>query len=148
MAVERWDPFRDVVSLRDAMNSLLQESFVRPPSGPGQAGPSTLALDVAENENEFVIHASLPGVKPEDLQISVHGDILTIRGESKFEEEKKGHTWHLRERRHGTYQRSLSLGTPVQADKANAQFEQGVLTLTLPKAEAARPKQIKVGGPS
>jgi HSP20 family protein len=148
MAVERWDPFRDVVSLRDAMNSLLQESFVRPPSGPGQAGPSTLALDVAENESEFVIHASLPGVKPEDLQISVHGDVLTIRGESKFEEEQKGHTWHLRERRHGTYQRSLSLGTPVQADKANAQFEHGVLTLTLPKAEAARPKQIKVGGPS
>ena len=148
MAVERWDPFRDVVSLRDAMNSLLQESFVRPPSGPGQAGPSTLALDVAENENEFVIHASLPGVKPEDLQIAVHGDVLTIRGESKFEEEKKGHTWHLRERRHGTYQRSLSLGTPVNADKANAQFEQGVLTLTLPKAEAAQPKQIKVGGPS
>lgn len=148
MAVERWDPFRDVVSLRDAMNSLLQESFVRPPSGPGQAGPSTLALDVAENENEFVIHASLPGVKPEDLQIAVHGDVLTIRGESKFEEEKKGHTWHLRERRHGTSQRSLSLGTPVNADKANAQFEHGVLTLTLPKAEAARPKQIKVGGPS
>jgi HSP20 family protein len=148
MAVERWDPFRDVVSLRDAMNSLLQESFVRPPFRPGQAGPSTLALDVAENESEFVIHASLPGVKPEDLQISVHGDVLTIRGESKFEEEKKGHTWHLRERRHGTYQRSLSLGTPVQADKANAQFEHGVLTLTLPKAEAARPKQIKVGGPS
>jgi HSP20 family protein len=148
MAVERWDPFRDVVSLRDAMSSLLQESFVRPPSGPGQAGPSTLALDVAESENEFVIHASLPGVKPEDLQISVHGDVLTIRGESKFEEEKKGHTWHLRERRHGMYQRSLSLGTPVNADKANARFEQGVLTLTLPKSEAAQPKQIKVGGPS
>ena len=148
MAVERWDPFREMVSLRDAMNSLLHESFVRPPSGPGQAGPATLALDVAENENEFVIHASLPGVKPEDLQIAVHGDVLTIRGESKFEEEKKGHTWHLRERRHGTYQRSLSLGTPVNTDKANAQFEQGVLTLTLPKAEAAQPKQIKVGGPS
>ena len=148
MAVERWDPFRDVVSLRDAMNSLLHESFVRPPSGPGQTGPATLALDVAENENEFVIHASLPGVKPEDLQIAVHGEVLTIRGESKFEEEKKGHTWHLRERRHGTYQRSLSLGTPVNTDKANAQFEQGVLTLTLPKAETAQPKQIKVGGPS
>ena len=145
MAIERWDPFREAISLRDAMNSLLQESFVRP-GGMGQPGQSTLPLDVTENESEFVVKASLPGVKPEDVQITVHGDTLTIRGESKAEEEKKGEHWHLRERRFGTFQRSVSLSTPVNADKAEAQYDNGVLTLTLPKSEAARPRQIKIGG--
>lgn len=80
MAIERWDPFREMVSLRDAVNSLLQESFVRPGGVPGAGGPTTLPLDVAETENEFVVKASLPGIKPEDVQITVHGDTLTIRG--------------------------------------------------------------------
>ena len=146
MAIERWDPFREMVSLRDAVNSLLQESFVRPGGVPGAGGPTTLPLDVAETENEFVVKASLPGIKPEDVQITVHGDTLTIRGESKAEEEKQGRTWHLRERRSGVFRRSLSLATPIDADKANARFEHGVLTLTLPKSEQARPKQIKIGG--
>ena len=94
-----------------------------------------------------MVKASLPGVKPEDVQITVHGDTLTIQGESKFEEEKKGERWHLRERRFGSFQRSLSLATPVNSDKAQADFEHGVLTLTLPKAEGAKPRQIKIGGP-
>jgi HSP20 family protein len=147
MAIERWDPFRDVVSLREAMNSLLQDSFVRPSgalSG-GVQGGGGFPLDVAENENEFVLHAQLPGVKPEEVQITVHGDTVLIRGETKAEEEKKGQTWHVRERRFGTFQRAVSLNAPIDADKSNAQFENGVLTLTLPKAETAKPKQIKVG---
>jgi HSP20 family protein len=145
MAIERFDPFREAVSLSDAMNSLFRESFVRPGNGlPAGAGVA-LPLDVKEGENDFVIKASLPGVKPDDVQITVHGDVLSIRGETKVEEEKKGETWHLRERRHGAFQRSVSLATPIDADKAQAHFEHGVLTLTLPKAEAARPKQIKVG---
>lgn len=145
MAIERWDPFRDVVSLREAMNSLLQDSFVRPGSPLSGAAPGGFPIDVSENENEFVIHAQLPGVKPDDVQITVHGDTVLLRGESKAEEEKKGQTWHVRERRFGTFQRAVSLNAPIDADKANAQFEHGMLTLTLPKAEAARPKQIKVG---
>jgi HSP20 family protein len=143
MAIERWDPFRDVVSLRDAVGSLLQESFVRP-GGIAGGGASTLPLDVHETETEFVVKASLPGVKPEDVQITVHGDTVTIRGEVKAEEEKKGQTWHLRERRSGSFQRSVSLSTPIDSDKANARFDHGVLTLTLPKTEKARPKQIKI----
>ncbi len=145
MAIERWDPLRDMVSLRDAMNSLLQESFVRPPGAPAARGPAVLPLDVVETENEFVVKASLPGVKPEDVQITVHGDVLTIRGESKFEEEKKGETWHIRERRAGSFQRAVTLPTPVDSDKASADFENGVLTLTLPKVHEVRPKQIKIG---
>jgi len=148
MAIERWDPFREAVSLRDAMNSLLQESFVRPGAMSGQDGYATLPLDVAETENEFVIKAALPGVKPDDVQITVQGDTLTIRGESKAEEEKKGERWHVRERRFGSFQRSVTLPTPVDSDKAQAHYEHGVLTLTLPKSEAAKPRQIKVSGAS
>ena len=146
MAIERWDPFREAISLRDAMNSLLQESFVRPGAALPDGGPATLPLDVAEGEDEFVVKASLPGVKPEDVQITVHGDTLTIRGESKTEGEKKGEHWHIRERRFGAFQRSVSLSTPVNSDKAQAHYEHGVLTLTLPKAESAKPRQIKIGG--
>jgi HSP20 family protein len=115
---------------------------------PAQNGYATLPLDVAETENEFVIKAALPGVKPDDVQITVQGDTLTIRGESKAEEEKKGEHWHIRERRFGAFQRSVTLATPVDPDRAQAQYEHGVLTLTLPKSEAAKPRQIKVGGTS
>jgi HSP20 family protein len=145
MAIERWDPFREAVSLSDAMNALFRESFIRPTSVPGQPGAGLLPLDVSENENEYVVKASLPGVKPEDVQITVHGDTLTIQGETKAEEEKKGERWHLRERRSGAFQRSLSLATPVDSDKAQAKFEHGVLTLVLPKSEQAKPRQIKIG---
>jgi HSP20 family protein len=145
MAIDRWD-LREAVSLSDAMNALLRESFIRPSSGLGQTGAGLLPLDVAENDNEFVVKASLPGVKPEDVQITVHGDTLTIQGETRAEEEKKGERWHLRERRFGQFQRSLSLSMPVDSDKARAQFEHGVLTLVLPKSEQAKPRQIRIGG--
>jgi len=146
MAIERWDPFREAISLRDAMNSLLQESFVRPGNGMATGGATALPLDVSETEHEYTVRASLPGIKPDDVQVTVHGDTLTIRGESKAEEEKKGENWLLRERRSGSFQRSVTLASPVDADKAQAQYDHGVLTLRLPKAESARPKQIKVGG--
>jgi HSP20 family protein len=146
MAIERWDPFREAISLRDAMNALLQDSFVRPGAGPAHGGATALPLDVRETENEFVIQASLPGVKPDDVQITVHGETVTIRGETKSEADKKGEQWHLRERRLGAFQRSLALTSPVDSEKAQAHFEHGVLTLTLPKSEAAKPRQIKIGG--
>jgi HSP20 family protein len=111
-------------------------------------GLAPLPLDVSETEDEFVVKASLPGMKPEDVQITVQGDTLTIRGESKAEEETKGKHWHLRERRFGSFQRSVSLATPVNSDQAQAHYEHGVLTLTLPKSEAARPRQIKISGAS
>lgn len=148
MSSDRWDSFREAISLRDAMNSLLQESFVRP-SGltPSNGGPAaTLLLDVLETEDEFVVKASLPGVQPDDVAITVHGDTLTIRGETKGDEERKGQNWLIRERRFGNFQRSVSFSTPIDPDRASAQHEHGVLTLILPKAERAKPRQIKVGG--
>jgi HSP20 family protein len=146
MAIQLWEPFREAISLRDAMNALLQESFIRPGHFPAPDGPAVLPLDVCESENEFVIRASVPGVKPEDVQITVLGDTLMIRGEGRAEEEKPGERWHIRERGCGTFQRSLALGAPVKADQAQAHYEHGVLTLTLPKADEAKPRQFKING--
>jgi HSP20 family protein len=150
MAIQRWEPFHEMVSLRDAMGSLLQESFVRPMSLLAEGGVVMPPLDIVETENEFIVKASLPGVKPEDVQITAHGDTLTIRGEMKGEEEKNGSGahYHVRERRTGSFQRTVTLSTPISADKAQASFENGVLTLTLPKAEEAKPKQIRINGTS
>jgi len=145
MTLERWYPLREMASLGDAVNSLLQQGFVQSNDARSERGAatSTLPLDVTEAEDDFVVRASLPGMKPEDVQTTVLGDILTIRGESRVEEED-GHHWLLRERRSGSFQRSVSMGTPIDADMASARFENGVLTLTLPKSEQARPKQIKL----
>ena len=101
---------------------------------------------MVENDNEYVVRASLPGVAPDAVQITVHNDTVSLRAEVKSQEEKKGETWHVRERRHGVYQRSFSLATPINSDQAKAEFQNGVLTLTLPKAETAKPRQIKVTG--
>jgi HSP20 family protein len=147
MTTERWAPAHEMVSLRDAMNFLFQESFVQPTSGARSergAGTATLPLDITEGENDFVVTASLPGIKPEDVQTTVLGDTVMIKAESKANGEQKGQNWLVRERRTGLFQRSANLGTPIDADKASARFEHGVLTLTLPKSEQARPKQIKL----
>lgn len=144
MAHERWDPLRDMVSLRDAVSSLIQESFVRPSGAPGAGQVATLPLDVLETPGEFVVIASIPGAKPDDVQITTQGDTLSIRAEIRAEEPPQEQNWLLRERRAGTFQRSLTLAMPVNADRAQARFEDGVLTLTLPKAEETPPKQIKI----
>jgi HSP20 family protein len=149
MKIERTDPRYEMVSLRDAVNFLFQESFVQPSGARtewGAAPTFALPVDVTEAENDFVVTASLPGIKPEDVQSTILGDTLTIRGESKASEERSGQNWLVRERRIGSFQRSINLGTPINVDTASAQFEHGILTLTLPKSEQARPKQIKVSG--
>ena len=147
MTIERWDPLREMVSLRDAFNTLLQDSFVRPGGADGAANgaPMTLPLDISETPEAFEVHASLPGVAPDDVQVTIHGDTLTIQAEVKGRTDREGQTWHLRERRAGVSRRTVTLGVPVDADRASADHEHGVLTLTLPKADSARPRQIKVG---
>ena len=146
MTLQRWDPFREVTSLRDAMDRLIQESVVLPSAAATSAAAGRFGIDLAETENEFVVKAELPGVKPEDVQVTVQGATLTIRGQSAAEDEQQGTYWHVRERRSGTFHRSVTLPMPVNADQAQAQFEHGILTLTLPKAEEAKPKQIKLRG--
>ncbi len=143
----RRDPFSDIVSLRDAMDRLFEESFVRRFDGGRLLGieGQPLALDVYETDENLMVEASLPGINPDEVDISVEGDRLTIKGETKREEEKeeKG-KYHFRERRYGAFQRTLSLPVEVNADKAEATFENGVLKLTLPKVEQAKPKHIKL----
>jgi HSP20 family protein len=141
----RWEPFRDLMSLREAMDRLFEESFVRPRAGwPAPAGLETLAVDMYETADAIVIKSAIPGVKPEDLDISITGDTLTIKGQTKAEEEVKEEHYIRRERRYGALHRSVSIPVPVVADKAEAEFKDGVLTLTLPKAEEVKPKAIKV----
>ena len=144
MTLERWDPFREGLSLRSAMDRLLEESFVRPGSGLLRGATVAPPLDIAETEDAFVVTASLPGVKPEDVDIAVQGSTLTLRGETTAAVEQTGTRWHVRERSVGAFQRSVTLPTPVNANACDAQYEHGVLTLTLPKADETRPKRIPV----
>jgi len=143
MALARWDPFREMISLREAMDRLFEESFVRPPLAPLRTA-GTLAVDVRETDDAFIINASVPGLKPEDLNINVVGDTVTISGEIKEETKEEEANYIYRERRFGSFTRTVTLPTSLNPDKAEAVIENGVLTLTIPKAEAAKPKAIKV----
>ena len=141
----RWEPFRELVSLRDAMDRLFEESFVRPRRWlmePERAAP--MALDMYQTDNEVVVKAALPGSKPEDVEINVVGDRLTVKAESKEEKEAKEENYFRREFRYGSSYREINLPTAVQAEKAEATFENGIPTITIPKSEAVKPKTINV----
>jgi HSP20 family protein len=142
-SIIRWQPFEDLVSLRDAMDRLFEESFIRPRSWmmPFEGG---LAVDVYETEDNVVVEASLPGVKPEEIEVNLTGNVLTIKGETKFEKEENGERYIRRERRYGSFCRSVSLPAGLEGGKAEAEFEHGILKLTIPKAEAVKPKVIEV----
>ncbi len=138
----RWEPVREMMTLREAMDRLFDDAFTRPLNA--RDGWSTPAIDMYQTDNEVVVKAAIPGFKADDVQINVTGDVLTLRGEMKYEEEKKDKAWHIREQRWGTFERSVTLPTDVKADKASADFEDGILTITLPKAEEVKPKTIIV----
>jgi HSP20 family protein len=106
------------------------------------------ALDVYETDDAVVVKGALPGVRPEEVDISVTGDVLTIKGETKSEEETKDGNYHRRELRYGAFARSVALPTLVDHDKAEATFENGILTISLPKAEEVKPKSIKIAAHS
>jgi HSP20 family protein len=139
----RWEPLRELSSMRDAMDRLFDDGL-RPFGGSFWDTNSAPTMDLYQTEDSVVVKTGLPGVKPEDIQISVANGVLTIRGEVKEEKEEKERTYHLRERRYGTFSRSISLPSNVSTEKADAEFENGVLTLTLPKAEEAKAKTITV----
>jgi HSP20 family protein len=145
MSITRWDSWSDMVSLRDAMDRLLAESVVRP-RGEGGGMMSTLAVDVSEQGDDFVITAPIPGVKPEDVEISVLGDTLRISGERREQRQEggEGQRWILREQRFGSFERIVRLPSPVKADRANAEFRDGILSITLPKTEEAKERRIPV----
>lgn len=144
MAMIRWEPFREMMSLRNAMDRLFEDSFVRPWRFWPDLERGELSLDMYQTANDVVVKAALPGVKPEEVDISITGDTLTIKGEHKEEQEVKQADYFHREHCYGSFSRSLTIPVKVKSDKAEAIFENGILTLTLPKAEEVKPKQIKV----
>jgi HSP20 family protein len=150
MTMMRWDPFSEMTSLRQAMDQLLEQSFIRPSSGliggegHGPGGGYGFPVDVQEQEDALVVTASLPGVKPADVDIQIQQNVLLISGQQQEEHERQQGRYLLAERQTGRFSRALSLPIPVNADACEATFEQGVLRLTLPKAEQARTRQIPI----
>ena len=138
----RWEPAREMMTLREAMDHLFDDAFTRPLTL--RDGWSVPAIDMYQTDEEIVVKASLPGVKADEVQINITGEVLTIKGETQQVEEKKDKAWHMREQRWGAFERAIALPTEVVADKAKAEFENGILTITLPKAEEVKPKIINI----
>ncbi|MBL7066217.1 MAG: Hsp20/alpha crystallin family protein [Anaerolineae bacterium] len=145
MRVTHLAPWREMVTLRDAMDRLFQESFIRPTQGWDRdlrGRPFRLPLDVYTTPEEIVIVTALPGLTPDEVSIAIEGDTLTIKGELRPPLENVEYLFQ--ERPYGTFSRTLTLNVPVETDKAEAVFANGLLTLTLPKAEETKLKVIKV----
>jgi HSP20 family protein len=142
--VMRWDPFRESVTLREAMDRLFEDSFT-PARRRTQAAEQIwrLPLDAYVTAEEIIVLANMPGVKPEDVEITIEGDTLTIRGERPAPIENVNYV--MQERIFGKFQRTLNINIPVDADRAEARYDNGLLTLVIPKAEAAKAKVIQVG---
>lgn len=144
--ITRWEPMREFVTLRDAMDRLFEDSFVQPSwnalAGRPEGNVWRLPLDVYSTPEEIVISATVPGINPEAVEITFENDVLTIKGELPAPLENVEYV--MRERRFGPFSRSLTFNTAVNADNIDATFENGVLTIIVPKAEEVKPKTIKV----
>jgi HSP20 family protein len=140
-----WRPFREVSRLRREMDRLWDDYF-----GPGRRGLQPMAaefapaVDVKETDDQIVVKAEIPGMDAKDINISVTGEVLTIKGEKKSEREEKEENYHLVERSYGSFSRSLVLSAAVDQDKIEASYDKGVLTVTCPKKEAVKPKAIEI----
>lgn len=147
--IVRWNPMRDASELFNEFDRMLESPLYRarwgmPMRTNDVVGSWSLALDVAEKGDTFTIKASLPGVKPEDLNVTLEDNVLTVQGEIKEDDMIEEETYHIRERRYGSFSRSLRFPVPVNANAIEAAFESGVLTLTVPKAEEVKPRRIEV----
>lgn len=142
----RWNPYREMANFRRAMNRLFEDPFYQVTTDWDQPVTWDLPLDVVEKDDEYVVKASLPGINPDDLEITYNNNTLTIRGEMKSDQEEKDEDYVLRERRMGSFTRSISLPVPIQQDQISANFEDGVLTLHLPKTEEVKPRRIPISG--
>jgi len=144
MALDRWDPFRDMMTVRDVMDRWLQQSL----TGTGQLlssiRPEAIPMDVLERDDSFEVRAAIPGVKPEDVEVTVQGERLTLRAELRGEDEQRDANWLVREHRYGLMQRSITLPSAVSSENAEARIENGVLTLRLPKLQGAQARRISV----
>ena len=142
--VRRPSPFGELMTLRSAMDRLFEDSFVRRPFGAGFEPTAGLPLDVTRTNEELVVEAALPGIRPEDVDITVEDGTLSIRAESREERQEGEGESLVQEIRRGSVSRSVTLPTGLEPDKATATFEHGVLTLRIPKAESVKPRQIRI----
>jgi HSP20 family protein len=138
----RWDPFQEMLNLRRTVDRLFDNASTD--QDWGQSTQWGLAVDVAENKDDFIVKASVPGINPDDLDVSYSDDTLTIRGEIKTENEVKEDQYHIRERRYGSFSRSITLPTKIKGDAIEASYQNGVVILRLPKAEEVKPKRIEI----
>lgn len=136
-----FDPFKEMMSMRSMFDDMFDNMLSR---HEGWRFGDVLPVDMYQTKDDVVVKATMPGIKPTDISVSVTNQVLTIRGEVKEEKISDDSTYHLRERRIGNYTRSVQLPVPVVSDRARAEFEDGILTLTLPKAEEVKPKTITV----
>jgi HSP20 family protein len=141
--IARWEPFRGVSTLQEQINRLLNDTFDRSGESASLSAWAP-AVDIFETEHELVVKADLPEVDPKDLDIRVENNILTLRGERKFEKKVNEDNYLRVERSYGSFARSFTLANTVNSEAIKADYQNGVLTLTIPKREEAKPKQIKV----
>lgn len=150
MAIVRWEPFRDLLSLQDRMNRMFDESYRGVSRGTGSdedwalGGSWAPAVDIYEQDGNIVLKAELPGVDAKDVDIRLENNVLTLRGERKLDNEVKRENYHRVERSYGSFTRSFTLPTVVDQEKIKADYRDGVLRVTLPKREEAKPKQISI----
>ena len=140
--LNRWEPFRNAATLREQLNRMFGEGFNRQEES--NLTTWAPAVDILETEHELVVKADLPDIDPKDLDIRVENNILTIRGERKFEKQVNENNYLRVERAYGSFARSFSLANSVNSGAIKADYQNGVLTLHIPKREEAKPKQIKV----
>jgi len=146
MSITRWDPFREVASLQNRMNSLFQD-FSRNQGGendPLAAASFVPPVDVYEDEHKIALKLEVPGMKQQDLDVRIENNLLTVRGERKFEKEEKEENFHRIERRYGTFYRAFTLPTTIDTANVKASYDSGILKLELAKKAEAKPKQIKI----
>jgi HSP20 family protein len=144
-SLTRWEPMRELQTMRSLMDRFFDEPFFSAPQLWSQRGENfPVPLDVIEEDGQYVVKASMPGVNPEEVEITLTENVLTIKGETKRESESNESNYHVRERHYGSFMRHVTLPATVNADQVEATFENGVLTLRVPKSEAAKPKKIEV----
>jgi len=144
MNLVRWNPFGEMSLLQNHMNRLFDTALQ---AWPGESNGTTSwipAADIYESDNELVVNLDLPGIDPKAVDVRVENNVLSIRGERQFDEKQNKENFHRVERPYGPFARSFSLATAVDPDKIRADFKAGVLSITLPKAEAAKPKRIQI----
>jgi HSP20 family protein len=139
MSVSRWDPFQDLLAIQDEMNQV----FGRARQGQGGRVWAP-ALDISERKDAYVVTVEVPGVKSEDLDITLEDGLLTIQGERQFAQESSDQQFHRVERHYGAFRRSITLPAQVLAEQIEASFDNGVLQILVPKMEEAKPKRIQV----